>query len=251
MNKIFLTTLLLFLTFSFVKKAHALTGKTQESGVSSSLLIIEDSTPATPDFCSAIALNPHMLLTQGHCVSQPENVQAIIDDHQGNKNSYAVDQIFFHPSFHVDTIGFHENQIDLALLFLQHPLPPSVKPAPWSKKANFENGQRLRLMGFGVSREGAISTGKTLRQGFAFIRPPLSEEILLLENKNAQNSSACSGDSGGAVFSETDYLLLGIIDWKSGKGIFKCGTLTQFISIAAQKEWIESTLSLLFSSPTP
>jgi hypothetical protein len=151
-----------------------------------------------------------------------------------------LSRIAKHPDFHADAPRTRSRSIDLALVEITEPLPAEFAAPAFAGAQRYEVGTAFEIAGFGVSREDDAKTSGTVRVGHVALRAPLSSVLLWLEDPEHE-TGACTGDSGGPVFTE-DGKLAAIIAFAEGSGSRQCGKLTQAVLIAPQRAWIEGVI---------
>jgi secreted trypsin-like serine protease len=223
--------------------AIALVGKTEAPGSTSShtVMVLKRQSSGS-SFCSGVAIAPRVVLTAAHCVHRGSGV-AIYLHSGGSPKLLAAVRVAVHPGFRVNAIRTRQRSIDLALVELEQALPAGIHPAKISADTYASSGLQLRIAGFGLQREGVERSAGRLRSTLVTIRPPLSKILLWLRSSNRPYGGACTGDSGGPVFSSDGSRLVAITVWARGKGKRRCGELTQAIRLAPQRGWINRTLA--------
>ena len=194
-------------------------------------------------FCSGVVIAPDVILTAAHCVRDIANSVAHFRDGAGQPVMRALVAIAIHPEYRANAIVTRQRSIDLALARLTTPLPDSFEPAPLSDKAAVATGDRFRVAGFGLTRERVGSSGGAFRWATLAARAPLSKILLWAEGADGQALGACTGDSGGPIFSDTDASVVAITNWTTGAPPFHCGALTQGALVAPQRAWIDGVLA--------
>jgi hypothetical protein len=187
-------------------------------------------------FCSGVVLTRTIILTAAHCVSSPSDARAYIP----GQPLLAVRRVAKHPDFHADAPRTRSRSIDLALIETADPLPAEFTAPAFADAERYEIGTSFEIAGFGVAREGDAKSSGVLRAGRVSLRAPLSSVLLWLNNPQHE-TGACTGDSGGPVFT-ADGKLAAIVAFAEGEGMRHCGKLTQAVLIASQRDWIERVI---------
>ena len=191
-------------------------------------------------FCTSVVLTREILLTAGHCVSGASDLAAYVGGDPIPVSNAAV-----HPEYRADAIKTRHRSIDLALVRLSRPLPPNFMPIRLSARGKLAVGNTFYIAGFGLAREGDERSAGALRAGTIAARAPLSTILLWAEDPTKRGFGACTGDSGGPIFSSDASELVAITVWSRGVNGRECGDLTQGILVAPQRRWINSTLESL------
>ncbi|GAC1333137.1 MAG: trypsin-like serine protease [Beijerinckiaceae bacterium] len=191
-------------------------------------------------FCSGVVLAPTIILTAAHCVARAADARIYVRGDSGEPRFLTLARIAKHPGFRANAPRTRERSIDLALLETAESLPSQFAAPPLAGAANFEVGSKLRVAGFGVTREGEATSSGVLRIAELAVRPPLSSVLLWLDSQH-RDSGACTGDSGGPVFTQEGQLAA-IIAFAEGSGSHHCGTLTQAVLIAPHQAWIDGMI---------
>ena len=187
-------------------------------------------------FCSGVVLTRTIILTAAHCVSNPSDTRAYIP----GQPLLALRRVVKHPDFHADAPRTRSRSIDLALIETADPLPAEFTAPAFADALRYEIGTSFEIAGFGVAREGDAKSSGTLRTGRVSLRAPLSSVLLWLESPQHE-TGACTGDSGGPIFT-ADGKLAAIVAFAEGEGARHCGKLTQAVLVAPQRAWIEGVI---------
>jgi S1-C subfamily serine protease len=187
-------------------------------------------------FCSGVVLTRTIILTAAHCVANARDTRVYLPGQPLLPSS----RIGKHPDFHADAPRTRSRSIDLALVEIAEPLPAEFAAPSFAGAQRYEVGTAFEIAGFGLSREDDAKTSGALRVGHVALRAPLSSVLLWLDDPQHE-TGACTGDSGGPVFTE-DGKLAAIIAFAEGSGSRQCGKLTQAVLIAPQRAWIEGVI---------
>lgn len=221
---------------------HALVGSSEVApqGVAASVVMVLKQGGGGAGFCTGVALSRTAILTAGHCAHGARQL-AINVGAFGKPQLIAVSGVNVHPEFVPDAARKRVRSIDLAILKLAEPLPGSVLVARLDAQSTVKPGQRYTIAGFGLTREGDEKSAGQLRTGILEAREPVSKILLWAKDPAAKGLGACTGDSGGPIFS-TDGSVAAITTWSTGEGKRSCGALTQGALVAPQRGWIERVL---------
>lgn len=194
-------------------------------------------------FCTGIVLGPRAVLTAAHCLRPTRDMAVVYRDAAGKPTLVAVAATVSHPLYRPNAIAERQVSIDLALVETATPLDPRFTPPPLAEGEGPAVGDEAILAGYGVGREGAPTSGGTLRSARLKVRAPLSN-ILLWAEDSAGGAGACGGDSGAPLFLADGETVAAVVAWTSGAERGKrCGALTQGPLIAPQRAWIEQTMA--------
>ena len=188
-------------------------------------------------FCSGVVLTRTVILTAAHCVSNAGDARIYLP----GRPLLPVVRIARHPGFRADAARTRSRSIDLALVETTDALPAGFTAPAFAAATRYEVDTAFELAAFGVSREDDAKTSGVLRTGNVTLRAPLSSVLLWLEDPQHE-TGACTGDSGGPVFTE-DGRFAAIIAFAEGSGSRQCGRLTQAVLIAQHREWIEKVIA--------
>jgi len=194
-------------------------------------------------FCTGVVLGPRIVLTAAHCLRAARDMAVHYRDEAGRPVLVPVAAAAAHPLYRADAIAKREASIDLGLVETQTPLPQRFDKARLASGDGPPVGDTAILAGYGLGREGDPKTGGSLRSAPLEVRAPLSLILLWLRDARQNGAGACSGDSGGPLFSSEGESVLAIVAWTSGPRGSHCGGLTQGVLVAPQREWIDATIA--------
>jgi secreted trypsin-like serine protease len=198
-------------------------------------------------FCTGAVIARDLLLTAGHCVDPRDRYKLIQFTESGRPMLLDVVSATRHPQFDVKAFLNHRATADTAVLKLAQPLPSSYMPAllaPAEKR--YFLGDRLTVVGYGVSVRGDGKTGGTLRAAVLSVTgQPGTLQIRLVDpaGKNtAPGMGACTGDSGAPAFDSTG-AIAGVVSWSTAPNSEDgCGGLTGITPLGRYLSWIRSAL---------
>ncbi|MCC2097408.1 MAG: S1 family peptidase [Hyphomicrobiales bacterium] len=244
-SKVFCAIIVAFSTAATlsIAPALALVGKSESAGRTTrhTVMVLKRQT-SSASFCSGVVVAPRTVLTAAHCVAGAAGV-AIYVPGNGAPALHAALTVAVHPGYVANAIRRRKRSIDLALVRTATPLPAGLQPIAIAGDRAAGKGTRLRIAGFGLQREGVERSAGTLRSAILVVRAPISSILLWMGSPSRHMAGACTGDSGGPVFTADATTLVAISVWARGKGRRHCGELTQAIRLAPQKAWIESVLA--------
>ena len=224
--------------------AAALVGAAEEGGpLEPHVVMVLKRAPSGSGFCSGVVIARNVVLTAAHCVAKLDDTRVHFHEGAGRPMLKPVAAIAVHPQYRANAIATREKSVDLALVRTVEPLPERFVPARIDPAPALTPGMRLRIAGYGVAREGWADTAGTYREGTLAVRAPLSNILVWAEDPLKKGFGACSGDSGGPIFSADTSALVAITDWSQGESVkTHCGSLTQGALLAPQRAWIETVL---------
>jgi Trypsin len=198
----------------------------------------------TAGFCTGVVLAPQVVLTAAHCAAPIKDMRVYYKDEAGRAAIVDVQAVAIHPGFRADALTSRAVSIDLALVQTRTPLDAHFSAAKLDEAGAVAVGQAVRIVGYGVAREGEGASGGVLRSALLQVRAPLSAILLWAEDPSKSGAGACSGDSGGPILSADGANVLAITTWSAGAGKGShCGAVTQGPLVAPQRGWIDSVLN--------
>jgi secreted trypsin-like serine protease len=209
-------------------------------------------------FCTGTAIARDLVLTAAHCVL-PGAIYKFVDVAGGKLvASQDVAKVVAHPQFDLKSFTANRATADLALLKFAQPLPDTIIPAALvGPRPRVAVGEAFVVLGYGVAVRGDTKTGGTLRRAdLVATGVPGNLQLRLVDaatRGERPGIGACTGDSGGPVFQESNgqRLLLGVISWSTGPRLAPgCGGLTGITPIELYPGWIVETARKL-NSPLP
>lgn len=224
--------------------AKALVGATVEPDAQDSerVILVTTIKERGAGFCTGVVISTTIVLTAGHCAHGAKAIAVNAAGFGAKPRLIEVSAHAIHPEFRDNAAARRERSIDLALLQLASALPAAFTPATLSERASTEVGERFRILGFGLTREGVESSAGLLRAGQLQTRAPLSRVLLWAHDPQQKGFGACTGDSGGPIFDAGGYVFA-ITSWSTGEGKRRCGALTQAALVAPQRAWIMKTIA--------
>jgi len=197
--------------------------------------------------CSGVVVAPQTVLTAGHCVPKGRQIRVYAptpEASSGAPHLVPLTASAVHPGYASNAVGTRRRSVDLALIRLAEPLPPSYAPAVLAAGQAPGAGETLMVAGDGLSREGApTSSGKPLAATLSVVEPYGRGTILIWGSPAGTGAAgACEGDSGGAMFGGAG-ALIAVIAFAEGAGGSRCGKLTQGVLVAPQRAFIDATLA--------
>jgi hypothetical protein len=196
------------------------------------------------NFCTGVLIAGDLILTAAHCALAGAEYKLVELD--ANKKPILKDTtaVARHPQFNLQTLLAHRATADVALLKLA--VPVAVVPAPLgAPRSRVAVGERFVVHGYGVSVRGDGNSSATLRAAdLVATGQPGTLQLRLVDpatNNAKPGLGACTGDSGGPVYQETDGTLavIGVVSWSTGpNGDAGCGGLTGVTPLELYRSWI-------------
>jgi hypothetical protein len=159
----------------------------------------------------------------------------------------APKRITLHPDYRPDAIASRKPSVDLALIQSQGPLPAQFTPAPLpdAKQPPSPKDSLLTVRGYGLTSESKPDSIGQLRDIRLPVVTPYGQGRLLIWLQGQGQQGACTGDSGGGIF-DPQGRLHAITVWtegpKTASGQSHCGSMTQGVLVAPQRNWIDTIL---------
>ncbi len=191
--------------------------------------------------CSGIVLAPDVVLTAAHCVAGREEVRVHFKGPDGAPVLIAPKAVAMHPGYDSGAVAGRRRSIDLALLRVPEPLPARFGAVALAS-GRPGKGEAVIVGGYGVSREGDARSTGTFRTAELASVEPYGPSTILLWAAGQAGRGACEGDSGGPVAGPGGSVVAVTI-WAAGTGRRGCGAMSQGMFVAAQRGWIDLTLS--------
>jgi hypothetical protein len=191
-------------------------------------------------FCTASVITSNIVLTAAHCVNDLSDTRVFYRGGQGKLTLFDVTTIAINPDYKPNSRRQHVVSIDLALLRIREPLPPSFKPVELGDIGPIATGQQLRIAGFGRADEDMSGTSGILRAGILSATAPKSKLLAFLVDPDGFGLGGCTGDSGAPIFAMDQPLLVAVAIRAKGKGGYSCGASTEAVQIGPQIPWIRA-----------
>ncbi len=192
--------------------------------------------------CSAVVVADDVLATAAHCVTGAPEHRAHYRAADGTPILLELPMIAVHPGYDPDAIRTRRRSIDLALVRLASPLPSRFSPAIFATGTASE-GATVVLAGYGLTEESetARASGALSAISLSVVEPYGPSSILLwLAATDGGLAGGCQGDSGGPIIHGD--AVIALATWTTGPTGRSCGSLSQGVRLAPQRDWIDATL---------
>jgi hypothetical protein len=193
-------------------------------------------------FCTASVIAPDVVLTAAHCVSNRSNTRVFFRGDHSQLVLVDIASIAIHPEFSPKIGRKQLISIDLALLRLAEPLPPTFKPVELTGAGAVATGQPFRIVGFGRADESVSGTSGVLRAGILVASRPKSPVLVWLTDPDGTGLGGCTGDSGAPVLAIGQPALVAVAIRAKGNNGYSCGAMTEAVLIGPQMPWVRKTL---------
>ncbi|HEX8702771.1 MAG TPA: trypsin-like serine protease [Myxococcaceae bacterium] len=220
----------------------------------------------SPHPCSGVVVHPHLVLTAAHCLCNPHDGRKLLDASTCSKSAtvfayvYERNQDAYSPRIQSSrgTVRAHEsyrtrfgageatqeNVSDLAVIFLEQPLPDVVPESQLTDQEAVLKSE-LVVVGYGPTQVGGDITGRRFfgrntvtAIALSSIRAEDRDDVFFRFER--AGTHAAEGDSGGPCFRETAQgrRLVGIVSQGHPDG-----RLSQFTSIYPHLAWIKARIA--------
>ncbi len=203
-------------------------------------------------FCSGVALARDLVVTAAHCVLPGAEDKIVEYDAARQPQLRDIARIVAHPKFTPAAATAHRATADVALVKLATPLASAAPATLHGGGFTVAPGDALMVAGSGVTAPGDGRSGGTVRtaQLIATGRPGTLQVRLFDPATRGERGGlgACTGDSGGPVFTTTEGrpVIIGVISWATGpRNSAGCGGLTGVTPLTLYLEWIRATAKIL------
>lgn len=219
--------------------ASAVVGPSHEArdGIADNLVMVLQRSGPAAGFCTGVVVGPRAVVTAAHCVPAGADLRIHYKDAGGAPVLLPVAGVVRHPGYRAGAVARRERSVDLAVVTLPSPLPERFRPATLAAEGGARAGERFRIAGFGVAREGEGASSGLLREADLAAREPVSAVLLWAEDPTHRGAGACTGDSGGPMLDASGEVVALTI-WSAGAGGHRCGALTQALWLAPFRDWI-------------
>jgi S1-C subfamily serine protease len=219
--------------------ARAVVGGIEESGpLARSAVMVLNSRGGV---CSGIVVAPDAVLTAAHCVAGAGEFRVHWRGEDGQPVLIPPVARAIHPAFVANSVAARRRSIDLALLRTPSALPDRFRPVALSASAPAQ-AAGVTLGGYGVARDGdARSTGTFRSVGLSAVQP-YGPSTILLWASGPRGAGACEGDSGGPM-TDGAGTVVAVTSWAAGERNAGCGSMSQGILVAPQRDWLDRTLA--------
>jgi hypothetical protein len=231
---------------SLIPPAGALVGGAEEvrgTGAGRHIVMII-STRA--NLCTGTALARDLVLTAAHCVAPAATYRVLLPDIK--PPGLAIRSITVHPRYNPKDYASGRVTADVALLKLEAPLPEDIAPAALAEIRPVAPGDRFVIAGYGGTSSGSeAGNGKPRAAALVATGRPGTLQIRLFDPATRDQRpglGACTGDSGGPAFVESDntYAVIGVVSWTTGAAnTTGCGGLTGVTPLALYRGWVVET----------
>jgi secreted trypsin-like serine protease len=207
--------------------------------------------------CTGVAIARDLVLTAAHCVPPGADYKLVQFNAQRQPQLRDLERIARHPQFSQKTFDAHRATADVALIKVAN--ATAAPPAPvHGARLKIAPGDRLTVLGYGVTRVGDGKSGGTLRSATLSVTgQPGNLQIRLMDEATRNQGpglGACTGDSGAPVFGEIGgrMMVVGVVSWSTAAGNEAgCGGLTGVTPLSLYYLWIVETAKKLGSPLAP
>jgi hypothetical protein len=204
-------------------------------------------------FCSGVALARDLVLTAAHCVLAGAEYKVIEYDAARAPQLRDIARIIAHPNFNRAAASAHRATADVALLKLAAPLAGATPVRLHGAAFPVAPGDALTVAGAGLSVPGDGRSGGVVRTARLIATgQPGNLQVRLFDpatRGDRPGLGACTGDSGGPVFTliaDGRPVVVGVVSWATAaKNLDGCGGLTGVTPLTLYLEWIRGTAKIL------
>jgi hypothetical protein len=227
----------------FNPRCFALVGPAREAPVRAlcRTFVLDKSWRRRRELCTASVIAQDVVLT-AHCVSNLSNIRVFFRGDYSQLVLVDIASIAVHPEFRPKIGRKQLISIDLALLRLAEPLPPTFKPVELTDAGPVATGQPFRMAGFGRADESVSGTSGVLRAGILVASRPKSPVLVWLTDPDGTGLGGCTGDSGAPVLAIGQPALVAVAIRAKGNNGYSCGAMTEAVLIGPQMPWVRKTL---------
>jgi secreted trypsin-like serine protease len=241
---IFRIILALACSAAICASASAIVGGARKVGMTGQpIVMIVGARGNRGTLCTGTVLARDLVLTAAHCVAPGGRYQIIASV---GANATPIATIALHPRYDAQSYARGRVTADVALIRLAAPLPDYVSPVALAAEGeSVAPGDRLLIAGIGVTAPGEDESPGLAHVAILVVtgRPGNLQIRLVDPAKRGERFGlgACTGDSGGPAFRETDNRLrvIGVISWSTGPADEEgCGGMTGVTPLTLYRTWV-------------
>jgi len=242
-------------------------GETAEASdlrTETTVLILTKSDTGQEGICAGTMIQPDIVLTAAHCISNPESMQVVFGlapIKQAADKIIRVKNYIIHGNFNRDG----EVRNDIALLQIQERSPhSSVANVPWTKTKTITpltSDTSLDVYGYGID-SGKLKKGKLNTKSTGVLRTTRLQIVKQSKNgdvffaSQSKGHGICAGDSGGPAFLGNSNVIIGITSRAITDDPSKpeladndvCNYESVFTNVLSYKTWIINSVQWLRNS---
>lgn len=222
-----------------IRSGREVTGQQSGPEAKSTVGLIVRDTYGRESTCSSALVGPDLLITAAHCVDGFSRITAFFDRDRDTaiyaQRLIPAVEVAIHPDYQSNGVEIAPH--DIALIKLRSNAPSDYKPVPLATSdTSLVSGDEVLLAGFGITESGAGSG--TLRYTLATYAG--KDNLGRLEINDPLRRGACSGDSGGPLFTLANgrYKVAGVL---SG-GPIPCRGVNYYTSVAEHLDFLSENL---------